>query len=289
MSWEEPNRADTPPLHIASRGDRYSSLTGVWWLDDRQYVVNHRSGLRLAVFNLDAGDKPVHKAAIPHLTDDVAAKKLDENRWLVAVSGCWASAYSLFELSPSGFTLLKTVQESRLAPFMRGPLRRGKTFCHGVAYGPTGNLVITYHTGLSPRIVSVSNDETWRLPSPWGARDACFDKDGSLYAVANTANPSPSAYEQTSAAIWKLEDGEFRMIVESPGAHFDAAAIYDGKLYANNQHDDNVSVFDLAAETELDPIVDDAFSFPHGVDVSPNGILAVTNYGTSTVVLRDLP
>ncbi|ORV91736.1 hypothetical protein AWC12_03470 [Mycolicibacterium iranicum] len=79
------------------------------------------------------------------------------------------------------------------------------------------------------------------------------------------------------------------MIVESPGAHFDAAAIYDGKLYANNQHDDNVSVFDLAAETELDPIVDDAFSFPHGVDVSPNGILAVTNYGTSTVVLRDLP
>jgi hypothetical protein len=242
----------------------------------------------MAMFDLDTGDQPLHMAETPHPTDDVAATKVDQDRWLVAVSGCWASAYSLYELGPRGFELLETVRESKLAPLMQGPLHRFRTFSHGVSYGPDGDLVIAYHSGAKPRIVSVSQGKTWRLPSPWGPRDTCFDDDGTLYAVADTADASLNAYRQTSAAVWKLVGAEFKLLAESPGAHFDAAATYNGRLYANNQHDDNVSVVDLESGQQLDPIEDAAFSFPHGVDVSSDGMLAVTNYGTSTVVLRDL-
>lgn len=276
--WDEPNRADTPPLHIASRGSRYSSVTGVSWLDHRRYVANHRSGLRLALFDLECGDEPVHKVAIPHLTDAVSVSELDGDRWLAAVSGCWAADYSLYELGPNGFSFLETVQESRF----------GRTFAHGMAFGPNGELVISYHTGASPRVGSVRENKTWHLPAPWGARDGCFNKSGDLYVVANTTDPSETAYADTSAAVWKLEGDEFRMLVELPGAHYDCAAIYGDRLYATNQHDDNIPVFDLKSERQIDIIEDEAFSFPHGVDISPNGVLAVTNYGNSSIVLRDL-
>jgi hypothetical protein len=288
ISWEEPNREGTPRLHIASRGDRYSTLTGVWWLDDNRYVVNHRSGLCVALFDRDVGDQPVYKALTPHPTDDIAAAQVGEDRWLVALSGCWASAYSLYELGPDGFRLLKTIQQSKLAPLMRGPLRNFRSFAHGVGYGPDGELVIAYHTGFKARITSVPGGRTWRLPAPWGARDACFDQDGTLYVVATAANASLTAYQDTRASIWKLVDDEFELLVETPGAHFDTAAIYQGCLYTNNQVEDNVSVYDLASARQLEPIADEAIDFPHGVDVSPSGVLAVTNYGNSTVVLRDL-
>jgi hypothetical protein len=78
------------------------------------------------------------------------------------------------------------------------------------------------------------------------------------------------------------------MLVESPGAHYDCAAIYNDRLYATNQHDDNIPVFDLKSETLIDVIEDEAFNFPHGIDISSSGILAVSNYGTSSIVLRDL-
>lgn len=284
--WEEPNRANTPPLHIASRGDRYSSLTGVWWLDGDRFVVNHRSGLRLAMFDLRQGDEPVFITSIPHLTDDVAAFSIGGEKWDVAVSGCWASSYSRYSLSNKGFDLLETKSESRWPRFISKFLR--KTFCHGVTYSKEGHLIVTYHTGANPRICNVTTKKEWTLPTPWGARDACYDGDGNLYVVANTANPARRAYTETSAAVWKLDDNSFELVAESIGAHFDACAIYNGLLYANNQHDDCVSVFDLKSGKELEPLNDSEYCFPHGIAISPTGILAVTNYGTSTVVLRSL-
>src|SRR5690606_18518620 len=111
-----------------------------------------------------------------------------------------------------------------------------KTFCHGVAYSTSGDLVVTYHTGANPRVFDTSNNKAWKLPRPWGARDACFDENGVLYVVANTANPALTSYTETSAAVWKLVGNAFVLVAESPGAHFDACDIYKGRLYTNNQH-----------------------------------------------------
>ena len=80
----------------------------------------------------------------------------------------------------------------------------------------------------------------------------------------------------------------FEILAEFQNCHFDTCDIYKGRLYINNQHEDNVIVFDLETCKELGPIVDSEFSFPHGLAISPKGVMAVTNYGTSTVVLRDL-
>ena len=57
--WEEPNRANSPELHIGKSGGRYSTLTGVGWVDDQTFIVNHRCGLRMAVFDTNDAREPI--------------------------------------------------------------------------------------------------------------------------------------------------------------------------------------------------------------------------------------
>lgn len=78
IPWKEPNRANTPPLHIASRGERFSTLTVLWWIDKFRFVVNHRNRLRLALFDIRV-EGPIAVTPIPHLTDAIAAIQLDKN------------------------------------------------------------------------------------------------------------------------------------------------------------------------------------------------------------------
>ncbi len=277
LTWIEPNRARTPPLHIASHGERYSSLTGAWWLDERRLVVNHRSGLRLALFDLDAGDAPVAVAPIPHLTDAVTARPVDTGTWDVAVSGCWACAYSVFRLTLApapAFRLLRSVP------------RRDRSFAHGVRYDLAGNLWVAYSTGARPRLEGTGR--TWSLPAPWGPRETCQAADGTVYALATLTDPKRSTYAQTAASVWRLDGQSWTHVLTIPEAHTDAGQVWDGRLYLNDQRADDVMVVDLAAARVADRIRDASYSFPHGLGVSPAGRLAVTNYGTSTVTISDL-
>lgn len=280
IRWKEPNRAKSLPLHIALRGERYSTLTGVWWIDEYRFLVNHRDGLRLALFDIRRGAQPLAVAPIPHLSDDIAAKKLDKDLWQIAVSGCWDAACSIYELSIGDEVNIQLISTQA---------QKDKTFCHGVAYDDMGNLCLAYHTGKNPRIEI--GDKTWVIPQPWGVRDVCYDIDNHLYyAVAVSANPQRSAYAKTATSIWRYhsESDDWQMVKMIGDMHSDACQIYHGRLWLPDQKADRVLGVSLSKEKQPVVINGACFDFPHGLSVSPQGILAVTNYGSSDVVMMDI-
>src|SRR5271155_2951028 len=257
IHWEEPNRRNTPPMHIAARGDRFSTLTGVSWIDTFRFVVNHRSGLRVALFDTRVGNAPVAVESIPHLTDDIAAKQIDEKTWEVAVSGCWDCAYSIYRL---------TIKDHPKCELIFTNARIDKTFCHRVAYDSEGRLCLAFSTGENPCIEIGS--QTWSLPRPWGARDVCSDeKTGQLFAVAVSKTPALSSYDQTATTLWlyESEKNAWKTIANIEDMHSDACQIDKGRIWLSDQLGDRVLGIDLNGKKPPIVIKGELFDFPHGL------------------------
>lgn len=277
--WAEPNRANTPELQIGRSGGRYSTLTGVWWLDDRHFIVNHRSGLRMAVFDLMDPRDPLWKGEILHPTDDIAARRTGPQAWEIAVSGCWACILSRFKLERSaGFEL---TEQEVLA-------HNGKDFCHGVAYDADGKLCYSIHTGKDPRF-SIAG-QIHRLPAPWGVRDICHDPARKRYlAVAVSANPRKKAYGSVKTTLWACPEGgtDWACLGLYVNVHSDALVVWKDRIWIPDQVGDRLLAVD-ALDGEIRLICDgDAFDFPHGLGISETGKIALTNYGSSSVVVVD--
>lgn len=280
VSWEEPNRAETRELHIAASGARFSTITGVCWLDQYRFVANHRSGLRVALFDLRTGDAPIVTAEIPCLTDDITARQMDERTWEVAMSGCWDRDWLLYRLILDDVPRFEWIAERP---------KKDRSFSHGIAYDPAGQLCVTFSVGHQPRIEM--GDYVSLLPKPWGARNLCFDHaSGVLYAVAVSNTPKRSAYQTTATSLWQSRDTG--MTWECLGiiadVHSDACQAHAGKIWFGDQVTNRVFRFDLSQRTVDAIVCGGKLDFPHGLDISDTGVLAVTNYGSSTITLLDL-
>tara|TARA_R110001599_G_scaffold353527_1_gene593625 strand:+ start:71301 stop:72338 length:1038 start_codon:yes stop_codon:yes gene_type:complete len=284
IPWEEPNRADTPPLHIGGSGERFSTLTGVWWLDDQRLVVNHRSGLRLALFDLSQDNPKIGAAEIGHLTDNIAALRLFENEWEIAVAGCWASAYSLFimhdkpgDASSVTFTLKETCAH------------KSKDFSHGVSYDSEDRLCLAFHTGENPRIEI--GKAVYKLPAPWGARDLCFDPlTNCHYAVAVSTNPRRSSYKDVMTTIWALQKdaAEWYILCGLENVHSDTCDVYRGRVWIPDQAGDRALGVNIQTGAVEIILTGESFDFPHGLSVSKGGKLAIVNYGSSAMNIIDI-
>lgn len=280
IKWDEPNRENAPPLHIANRGTRYPTLTGVAWLSEFEYVVAHRCGLRLAVFDIRLGKEVVCIALTPHRADDVAAKKVGLNKWEIAISGCYEAVYTTYSLE------LGSIKRFRLCQTIWS---KSFTFSHGVRYDPFGNLCISLHTGEDPRIEIA--EKVWHLPSPWGVRNVCFDSiNQDYYAVAVSQNPQLEQYGDIATSIWILDKNKDfwsqKWVLRD--VHSDDCDIFDERIWLSDQKGDRMVGICLADKRQPASITGDCFDFPHGIAISKSGMLAVTNYGNSSVVIFDL-
>lgn len=281
--WEEPNRANTKPLHIGKSGQRYSTLTGVWWLDRSTMIVAHRSGLRVGVFDTGHFAGPVWVGEVGHLTDDIAARPTGHGSWEVAVSGCWECIFSKFKLERT----VGAEPEWALTPLdgLRSP---AKDFCHGVAYDGQGRLCWSIHTGTTPRFAI--GDAVHSLPAPWGVRDICHDRKAGRYlAIAVSKSPKQAAYDDVMTTIWSYSDPAkgWKCLTTLVGVHSDALDVWGGQIWIPDQLGDRLLAID-AANGQITAIFSgDCLDFPHGLGISEDGLIAVTNYGSSSVVLLD--
>lgn len=280
--WEEPNRANTPTLHIGKSGERYSTLTGVWWLDDDRFVVNHRSGLRVALFDLRREDPLVSKDETPHPTDDIAAKAVSNGQFEIAMSGCWSSICYLYDLR---------IEKDGAAKFELASTRENRTkdFAHGVSYDAEGRLCVALHTGKDPRILIA--DDFYRLPPPWGARKVSYDKAGKRYlAVTVSSNPRRDNPANAATAIWQMKDGskDWSMIGLIDNVHSDSVDVFNGEIWLPDQVGDRLISLDADSLNVRRILHGDGFDFPHGLAISSKGKMAVTNYGSSSITFVDL-
>jgi hypothetical protein len=281
--WEEPNRGNAKLLHIGKSGERYSTLTGVWWLDRTTMIVAHRGGLRLGVFDTTQFDRPVWVGEVGHLTDDIAAKPVADGAWEIAVSGCWDCIYSRFTLS-------RTAGASptySLAP-IDSRASATRDFCHGVAYSKAGDLNWTISTGAQPRFET--GGKVFSLPAPWGARDICDDPArGRQLVVAVSANPKESSYDGVYTTLWSRSAAaeDWTCLAALSGVHSDALDVWGRHIWLTDQLGNRLLALDATSGEVAAVFSGDCLDFPHGIGISPEGRIAVTNYGSSSVVLLD--
>jgi len=279
VSWNVPFKTNNELLHIADRGARLSTVTGISWLNDSVYLLAHQLGRMIALFDINLGDQPIKSFEVPHLIDDISSREIGPNIWEVSVSGCWDVISTTFELNLSMEPQLTTM--SRRA-------HKERTFSHGVRY-IENQLCIAFSTGKDPRIEIA--DRIYRLPSPWCARCICFDEiSGSYFAVAGSSTPKKTLYTETSASVWLLERGSEQWIMKFniKESHSDACEIYKDRIWLPDQKNDRVLGLCLKNKYKTIVLSGKCFDFPHGLSVSPSGTLGVTNYGNSTAVLIDL-
>jgi len=280
IKWIESNPRNDPPLHIADAGERYSTVTGVAWLNDHLFVAAHRNGMKIGLFDTQMSPTLIENFGIPHLCDSIAAKKISEDIWELAVSGCWEYAYSkyLLKLKPRAIFEVIDIKKSS-----------DKTFCHGVKYDQFGTLVLSFSTGQNPRIER--NNFSWYLPYPYGVRDTCINpKNGQLYALAVSQDPKSFSYQETKTAIFSHQPikNTFQLIFELNGTHSDSCKIFNDRLWLGDQKSSRVLGINLTDHSLSTELKGGAFSFPHGLDISDDGMLAVTNYGNSSISIFDI-
>jgi hypothetical protein len=70
--------------------------------------------------------------------------------------------------------------------------------------------------------------------------------------------------------------------------HSDACQIFQNRIWLPDQNSDRVVGYCLDNTKPAVSIKADCFDFPHGLGISPNGILAVTNYGGSSIALMNI-
>jgi hypothetical protein len=268
LFWREPNRSQGAHLHIASRGQRLSTLTGVAWIDAYRFVVNHQVGLRVAIFDLRADHNPVLVAEVPHNSDAVAARKLTSNSWEIVVSGCWDAVFSTYHLmddEQSKFYLVKTRRSN------------DKSFSHGVSFGQNDVCCLAYHTGQRPRIQI--GDKSWQLPAPWGPRDVCYDVISDRYfAVAVSHSASMTSYKTASTSLWYLDidEDKWKILQKFNELHADSCQVHNGLLWFPDQLGDRVLAFDLKLHKRSIILKSECFDFPHGLAISPAGVISAS-------------
>lgn len=278
--WNEDNPRNDDPLHIANRGARYSTVTGVTWLNDQLFVAAHRNGLGIALFDLNSPEKPLLVKKIKHLSDDIASYQINETSWELIVSGCWEFSYTKYIL---------TLSEDPQIRLLEVRYHKDKTFCHGVDYDIHGDPILSYSTGHNPRVEFKHTQ--WLLPGTWGARDTCLSPEtGNLYAIAVSEDPKKQSYKTTASSIWQFDQvrNEWFLFKEIKDTHTDACCIYNNRIWLGDQKSDRVLGFCLDKKQDAIILKSKLFNFPHGLAVSKQGIMAVTNYGTSSISLIDV-
>ena len=275
-TWIEPNRLGNPPLHIAQKGQRFATITGVSWLDDSTYIALHRNGQRIGVFDLEGSGTPVFVFEVTHQADDIAAQPSGPEAWKVAVSGCWKLSYSTFNLrrTGGGFEMQHDVSHKDAS--------RG--FSHGVSFNHLGQVCYAIQAGADPRIVI--GTEIHRLPRPWGPRKVIFDHFRRRYlAVAVSTNASRKAYVGGQTTVWSAPEGEgeWRCLISVGGVHSDSIGVSEDHIWLPDQNGDRLLLLDAKTGKLQSVLASENLDFPHGLEVSADGKVAVTNYGSSSV------
>ena len=272
--WKLPNRRNDAPLHISSQGTRYSTVTGIAWLDDHSFVAAHRNGLSIGYFNLRSKNPLICQIEIHHMPDKIAAKKITNDLFEIAVSGSWECAASLYHLkidnTPS-ITHVDTIISSDLS------------FSHGVHYGPDGNLGICFQTGDNPRISLDGN--TIFLPPPFGPRDMCYCNIRKKYFIVGVSeNAKHHSYQTMQTGVWRYDKNrEIEPIKFFDNVHSDSCTIYQDDLYLNDQGQHRIISINLISGQQKF-ITSDYIQFPHDIRISESGRVASANYGNNSIL-----
>jgi hypothetical protein len=292
VQLEDINECGYPPGFVGTRA-RLSCATSVRFLDATRLVVCHMFGQRMYLIRIDPDTKTyaVEDRIVTEFRGRGTPTDLMDfdGRDRLVTSNFFARSVSLYRVTGS------TLQHERDVTIEHP----GLGDCHGVQFVPgVDDLVcVTCTSGdCGVHIVSLeSGDVRLSFNDPgWRAKDVCF-LGGSralvLYA-RNTVGMSAVGGTPSKVAVVTvdLETQTHAVVAETllPDAHVDSVRAAGGRLYINNQMNDTVMEGRLMDDRLVIERSLRGYHFPHGLDISPEGWLAVANYGDNSIRIRPL-
>jgi aryl-alcohol dehydrogenase-like predicted oxidoreductase len=295
IRMEDINNSEHGPLFVGSR-QRLASATAVRVLDEQRLVCTNLVGKRMYLvdYNLDSGAYAV-KTVVPTTYEgrEVETDLIDfDGRDAIVTSNCDERSMSLYRLEGDAIHHVKDL-----------PIRdENAGFCHGVKFVPgrsdvvcaacigNGRYVFFVSTGTGEVLYKFNNGD-------WIPRDACFVSHDRVVVAYSRGYPGGAPDDpnerEARASLFSidLDDRSHELLSEAelPGCQAESCIHHDGKVYVTDQLCDAVIVCEVHGD-RIEPTLEiPGYDFPHGVDFLPErNLLAVTNYGSNTIVLRQL-
>jgi hypothetical protein len=123
-------------------------------------------------------------------------------------------------------------------------------------------------------------------------QDVVFLSPTRMLVLAVTGHPQFMSFPIYDSEIWvvdfdlKTGKHEIRGGRRFSKTHYDAGVIHEGTLFITDQYNNRVQMIDIETLERVGSF--GGYNFPHGLDIR-NGVMAVTNYGTSTLTIDKLP
>jgi len=283
---DEPNRANKARYFVGDK-DRLATMTSVCFIDDNRLVAAHLVGEVMHSIECNFEQKS-------HRISDTIETEYNERGTVtdlidydgnngILVSNFDARSGSLYHVDGSKLHHVKDLH----LPATAGNCHGARFYTSDIACLSTNKNDIYFVDIQTCSIIS-------RLDMPYHIKDVCFVDSNTL--VAAFALKSPSSGETPAYASgllyfsFDLKESSYKVIDRwflRPCA-FDAICFDKDtrKLYISDQYGDRVIVAEIM-EGRIDMVGEyGGFDFPHGIDVR-GGMLAVTNYGGSTIEFMD--
>ncbi len=170
----------------------------------------------------------------------------------------------------------------------------GTGYVHGVSFLTPETLAITV-LNQEPGLHIHRTDTAERLlymPLDYRAKDACLVRDGRLALIAAHGAPKKGEQAIYNSEImlvdFDLATGSYHVAaqVTVPDDQFDSCLVHEGVLFSTGGFTNQVYRHDAETLAPLDSL--SGYDCPHGIDIA-HGLLAVSNYGNTSVSIRVLP
>tara|TARA_B110000908_G_scaffold111054_1_gene130263 strand:- start:1782 stop:2783 length:1002 start_codon:yes stop_codon:yes gene_type:complete len=283
---DEPNRADKAKYFVGGK-ERLATMTSVFFIDDSRVVAAHLVGETMHLIECNPEQKS-------HRFIDTIDTTYNEHGTItdlidydgnnkILTSNFDDRSGSLYSLEGSKLRYLKDIP----LPITAGNCHGARFYTSDIACLSTNQNDIYFVDIKTCSVIS-------KLEMPYQIKDFCFIDSSTMVAAFAIKSPSSGKMPAYASGLlyfsFDLEDSSYKLIDRwflKPCA-FDALCFDkdSGKIYITDQYGDRVVVIEIK-EGSIDIVGEyEGFDFPHGIDVR-EGLLAVTNYGDSTIEFMD--
>ena len=274
-------------LHFIGDHARHSNLTSAQFLSDDLLACGSFDGRRIDLVSIDNDGGTLKRI---HSAPGTYGGQRVQNDLLGASPSGEFFATSNFH---SGSSTLYCHDGQKIFHVRDLPTRLNG-FVHGVRFYNDHVLALTACSGpMGVHFFDVeSGAHRLGIKIARKCQDIVFLSPTRMLVLAVTGHPRFKAFPIYDSEIWvvdfDLKTGrhEIRGGRRFEKAHYDAGVIHEGTLFITDQYNNRVQMIDIDTLERVGSFA--GYDFPHGLDIR-NGLMAVTNYGTSTLTVDKLP
>lgn len=278
-----------PDIRVHFIGDhaRHSNLTSAQFLSDDLLACGSFDGRRIDLISINKDSGTLKRL---HSAPGTYRGKRVQNDLLGASASGEFFATSNFH---SGSSTLYSHDGEKIFHVRDFP-NRLKGYVHGVRFYNDRVLALTACSGpMGVHFFDIeSGAHLLAIKIARKCQDIIFLSPTRMLVLAVTGHPQFKSFPIYDSEIWvvdfdlKTGKHEIRGGRRYGKTHYDAGAVHEGTLFITDQYNNRLQMVDIETLEKVGHFA--GYDFPHGLDIR-NGLMAVTNYGTSTLTLDKLP